>query len=377
MHPEQQRAEVLARLPRLGPAADDELLLLQLDLPPRGRAASRLVRRRGVLDDEPFPSFFHRPRMHRRRVVRHLLADADRVLVRLDAEGRSKSASSRARRSVSGRRVRSSLPSRRMSKAMNTAGCASSALEIARPDQVHAPLQALEAGRPAVFVERDDLAVEHERPVDAVARRFERRDDRGKLDGLLVAVARPDVDPRRLRPASTSTSARMPSVLRLVDQGAAASAARRPGSRASGAATRTYDAMPRANSIEWRASPARPSIADLRYPSGWRLRSKTGLAALFGSLELRVLEAVWRRGGERHVRDIQAEFPGAAYTTLMTTMDRLHRKGVLARRKVGRGVLYGRAARASSSSRVRRHGRFTRCCRARAPSRSSRSSSKK
>jgi predicted transcriptional regulator len=66
----------------------------------------------------------------------------------------------------------------------------------------------------------------------------------------------------------------------------------------------------------------------------------SGLASLFGALELRVLDALWRRGGEVAVRDIQAEFPGSAYTTLMTTMDRLHRKGVLERRKIGRAFVY-------------------------------------
>jgi predicted transcriptional regulator len=71
------------------------------------------------------------------------------------------------------------------------------------------------------------------------------------------------------------------------------------------------------------------------------LRSKpSGLASLFGALELRVLDALWRRGGEVAVRDLQPEFPGAAYTTLMTTMDRLHRKGVLERRKMGRAFVY-------------------------------------
>jgi BlaI family transcriptional regulator, penicillinase repressor len=66
----------------------------------------------------------------------------------------------------------------------------------------------------------------------------------------------------------------------------------------------------------------------------------SGLASLFGALELRVLDALWRRGGELAVRDLQPEFPGAAYTTLMTTMDRLHRKGVLERRKIGRAFAY-------------------------------------
>ena len=66
----------------------------------------------------------------------------------------------------------------------------------------------------------------------------------------------------------------------------------------------------------------------------------SGLASIFGALELRVLDALWRRGGELTVCDIKPDFPGSAYTTLMTTMDRLHRKGVLERRKVGRAFAY-------------------------------------
>ena len=66
----------------------------------------------------------------------------------------------------------------------------------------------------------------------------------------------------------------------------------------------------------------------------------SGLAAHFGALELRVLDVLWRRGGEVAVRDLQPEFPASAYTTLMTTMDRLHRKGVLQRRMLGRAFVY-------------------------------------
>lgn len=61
---------------------------------------------------------------------------------------------------------------------------------------------------------------------------------------------------------------------------------------------------------------------------------------MFGTLELRVLEALWRRPGGACVRDLQGEFPTAAYTTLMTTMERLHRKGVLDREKAGRAFVY-------------------------------------
>ena len=68
-------------------------------------------------------------------------------------------------------------------------------------------------------------------------------------------------------------------------------------------------------------------------------RKSSGLASVFGALELRVLEALWRRGTGT-VRDLCDDFPAAAYTTLMTTMERLHKKGVLERRKSGRAFIY-------------------------------------
>lgn len=68
-------------------------------------------------------------------------------------------------------------------------------------------------------------------------------------------------------------------------------------------------------------------------------RKVSGLASVFGTLELRVLEALWRRG-DATVRDLCEDFPAAAYTTLMTTMERLHKKGVLLRDKQGRAFIY-------------------------------------
>ena len=68
-------------------------------------------------------------------------------------------------------------------------------------------------------------------------------------------------------------------------------------------------------------------------------RRNSGLASVFGALELRVLEALWRRGGGT-VRALCDDFPSAAYTTLMTTMERLHKKGVLLREKSGRAFIY-------------------------------------
>jgi predicted transcriptional regulator len=64
------------------------------------------------------------------------------------------------------------------------------------------------------------------------------------------------------------------------------------------------------------------------------------LERFFGTLEIRVLDALWARAGPQSVRDLQPAFEGIAYTTLMTTLDRLHRKGVLAREKVGRAFVY-------------------------------------
>jgi predicted transcriptional regulator len=66
---------------------------------------------------------------------------------------------------------------------------------------------------------------------------------------------------------------------------------------------------------------------------------KTALGQL-GNLESELMERVWRRG-ELSVRDLHAELaPRLAYTTVMTTMDRLYKKGMLQRRKVGKAFLY-------------------------------------
>jgi predicted transcriptional regulator len=64
------------------------------------------------------------------------------------------------------------------------------------------------------------------------------------------------------------------------------------------------------------------------------------LESFFGTLELRVLDALWEAAEPQTVRDLQPRFGGVAYTTLMTTLDRLHRKGVLDRDKAGRAFAY-------------------------------------
>ncbi len=59
-------------------------------------------------------------------------------------------------------------------------------------------------------------------------------------------------------------------------------------------------------------------------------------------LELECLSVLWPIG-EGTVRDIHAALASSrprAYTTVMTIMDRLAQKGIVARRKVGRAFLY-------------------------------------
>ena len=64
------------------------------------------------------------------------------------------------------------------------------------------------------------------------------------------------------------------------------------------------------------------------------------LEAVFGPLEARVLDALWSLDRPVTVRDLQPRFTPIAYTTLMTTLDRLYRKGVLDRERAGRAFAY-------------------------------------
>jgi predicted transcriptional regulator len=59
-----------------------------------------------------------------------------------------------------------------------------------------------------------------------------------------------------------------------------------------------------------------------------------------GHLEESIMRVLWSQG-EKNVRDVveQLERP-LAYTTVMTTLDRLFKKGLLHRRKEGRAFFY-------------------------------------
>src|SRR5471030_2071332 len=59
-----------------------------------------------------------------------------------------------------------------------------------------------------------------------------------------------------------------------------------------------------------------------------------------GPLEIAVLEILWSRG-ESNVHDVVRRLGRPlAYTTVMTTLDRLFKKGILNRRKIERAFLY-------------------------------------
>jgi predicted transcriptional regulator len=60
-----------------------------------------------------------------------------------------------------------------------------------------------------------------------------------------------------------------------------------------------------------------------------------------GPLEERLLDHLWRRGSAATVREVRSELGlELAYTTLMTTLDRLFKKGLLDREPDGRAFRY-------------------------------------
>ena len=76
----------------------------------------------------------------------------------------------------------------------------------------------------------------------------------------------------------------------------------------------------------------------------WRFRTKdtddVALAQFLGPLEITVMRILWECG-ESSVRDvIQRLDRQLAYTTVMTTLDRLFKKGLLVRHKSDRAFLY-------------------------------------
>jgi predicted transcriptional regulator len=78
----------------------------------------------------------------------------------------------------------------------------------------------------------------------------------------------------------------------------------------------------------------------------------------FGDLEAVIMHRVWDHDGPVTVRELFEELQAErviAYTTVMTTMDNLHRKGWLARVKQGKAYRYtATASREEYSARLMR-----------------------
>jgi predicted transcriptional regulator len=76
------------------------------------------------------------------------------------------------------------------------------------------------------------------------------------------------------------------------------------------------------------------------FRGAWLRGTKDPLGAALGPLERAVMDAMWR-GGHLSVREVQAQLLNpAAYTTVMTTLDRLFKKGLVHRTRDGRAFLY-------------------------------------
>lgn len=60
-----------------------------------------------------------------------------------------------------------------------------------------------------------------------------------------------------------------------------------------------------------------------------------------GPLELGILKVLWESGGWLDVKDVAARLDGErAYTTVMTTLARLHKKRLVEQKKIGRAFVY-------------------------------------
>ncbi len=80
---------------------------------------------------------------------------------------------------------------------------------------------------------------------------------------------------------------------------------------------------------------------------------EASLSLALGPLELSVMEVVWQTG-RCNVRDVVQQLDRSlAYTTVMTTMDRLYKKGLLDRIKCDRAFLYSERISKDSWERQR------------------------
>lgn len=81
----------------------------------------------------------------------------------------------------------------------------------------------------------------------------------------------------------------------------------------------------------------RPKITVRGFKTGAR-----GVGHVLGELETAVMEILWRFPGEtvNQVEEQLRQRRGSAHTTVLTTLDRMHRKGYLLRTKEGKAFVY-------------------------------------
>ncbi|HEY7790582.1 MAG TPA: BlaI/MecI/CopY family transcriptional regulator [Vicinamibacterales bacterium] len=97
----------------------------------------------------------------------------------------------------------------------------------------------------------------------------------------------------------------------------------------------------------------------------WGFRTAGEAGRALGSLEQRLMEIVWA-SREVTVREaLDALDTDIAYTTVMTTLDRLFKKGLLERRKEGRAFAYAAAVSRDELQRALAAGFFDRLLQAR------------
>src|SRR5918993_4289543 len=67
-----------------------------------------------------------------------------------------------------------------------------------------------------------------------------------------------------------------------------------------------------------------------------------GAGHVLGELETAVMELLWRKPDQTviEVEELLRERREIAHTTVQTTLDRMHRKGYLTRRKEGKAFVY-------------------------------------
>jgi predicted transcriptional regulator len=68
-----------------------------------------------------------------------------------------------------------------------------------------------------------------------------------------------------------------------------------------------------------------------------------GIGRVLGELETAVMEALWESVAAQSVSDVERHLRRTrdiAHTTVLTTLDRLHRKGYLTREKRGKAFIY-------------------------------------